>query len=39
MFAAAATGWLPGVAWGMAASELVLLVGVVVPARRLRRAS
>ncbi len=34
MVAAAATGWSAGVAAGMALSEVVLLLGLVVPARR-----
>ncbi|GAA1878775.1 polysaccharide biosynthesis protein [Lapillicoccus jejuensis] len=38
MLVAAARGWLAGVAWGMAASELVLLLGVLGPALRVRRA-
>lgn len=39
MVVAAARGWLAGVAWGMAASELVLLLGVLGPALRVRRAA
>lgn len=34
MIATAAAGWLAGVAWGMAASEVAMTVGLVVPALR-----
>ena len=40
MVATAASGWLAGVAWGMAASEAALLLGLLLPALRvLRRTS